>query len=503
MRLRLGLFISALAGASLACQTVLGVWTPTPAPPPVAVATTAPRPSRTPAPTEAPAEPTLEIALTVAPAPSAPPDVTVDGVRQCSYVPGVSVPAVMPPEVLAAATPTPYPTATPPAPTVVDDETTGRQLRVYEELWTTVRDYYVYADYRGRDWNAIGDQYEAIIRAGLTDEDFYLLMQLMLNELGDEHSSFQSPEQVAEEEAELAGQNDYVGVGILVSAVLEANYAVIIAVFPDSPAAEAGLRSHDIILQVDGGPILDEDGVLQSSRIRGPEGTRVQLTVERPGETAQVLDLPRRRITGALPIDYCLVPGTRIGYVFFPSFFDETIPDQVRAALRQMTAAGPLDGLILDNRQNGGGSQTVADPIMGLFTSGLQGQFVSREDRVPLRVEPEDVGGSQSVPLVVLVGDGTASYGEIVSGVLRVSGRAQIVGQTTYGNVERLWGYDFEDGSRAWIASETFQPRGQTNGIWEETGIIPDVFAPSRWDLFSEASDPALAAAVDLLQNVR
>jgi C-terminal processing protease CtpA/Prc len=103
--------------------------------------------------------------------------------------------------------------------------------------------------------------------------------------------------------------------------------------------------------------------------------------------------------------------------------------------------------------------------------------------------------------MVVMVDVGSASYGEIFSGILRVANRAKIVGQNTLGNVEVLHGFSFDDGSRAWIASETFEPVGESNGIWERTGIIPDVYAPTRWDLFTEATDPAFAKAVELLMS--
>jgi C-terminal processing protease CtpA/Prc len=148
---------------------------------------------------------------------------------------------------------------------------------------------------------------------------------------------------------------------------------------------------------------------------------------------------------------------------------------------------------------NGGGLGSVAEAVMGLFTSGSQGYYVSRTSRKALNLKSEDVGGSQTVPLVVLVGIDTVSYGEIASGVLRLAGRAKIVGEPTLGNVEQLQRYDFKDGSRAWLASATFEPLGEANGIWEETGIVPDVIVPSRWDLFTEANDPALAKAVELL----
>ncbi|MEZ4672092.1 MAG: hypothetical protein R3E39_29655 [Anaerolineae bacterium] len=78
-----------------------------------------------------------------------------------------------------------------------------------------------------------------------------------------------------------------------------------------------------------------------------------------------------------------------------------------------------------------------------------------------------------------------------------------IIGVTPLGNVERLRRCDLEDDSRAWLASETFQPLNLVNGIWEETGIVPDVLLPTRWDLFTEATDPALAKAVELLQQPR
>jgi C-terminal processing protease CtpA/Prc len=91
--------------------------------------------------------------------------------------------------------------------------------------------------------------------------------------------------------------------------------------------------------------------------------------------------------------------------------------------------------------------------------------------------------------------------GEIFSGILQVSRRATIIGQNTLGNVETTTPFDFSDGSRLRIAMRTFEPVGEANGIWERTGIVPDISAPTRWDLFTEANDPALARAVAVLQG--
>jgi C-terminal processing protease CtpA/Prc len=164
-----------------------------------------------------------------------------------------------------------------------------------------------------------------------------------------------------------------------------------------------------------------------------------------------------------------------------------------------MTRDGPLKGLIIDNRENGGGASDVLVPILRFFVSGHVGDFVSRTARKRLDIGGVDVGGSQRVPLAVLVGPDTVSFGEVMSGILQAQGRAVVVGRTTNGNVEVLSSYTFSDGSRAWIARQTFAPVGATYGPWEDTGIEPDVSAPVRWDLFTEADDPGLAAALGAL----
>jgi carboxyl-terminal processing protease len=423
---------------------------------------------------------------------------TPSPVRACDFVPGVSVPATMPPEVTNPPPPTPPPPIELPTPTPVSPATTAAELPLFQGLWNAVNEQYVYPDFHGADWPAIHDEYQALIEQGLTEADFYTAMEDMIEELGDEHSYFQSPQQVADEEQRLQQGVDFVGIGILAQPIdIMAGTAAIIAVFPGSPAEEAGLKLHDLLLAVDGGPLRDQDG---NSTTRGPAGTSFDLTYQRAGEAPQTISITRRAVMGALPIGFCMVPGTRIGYVLVPTLFDKTIDDQVRDALQDMTLDGPLDGLILDNRVNGGGLGSVAMSLLGLFTSGHQGDFVNRVGTPdPLDVVPEDVGGSQFVPLVVLADQLTVSYGEITTGILQHSGRATLVGGPTDGNVEQLHEYDLADGSRAWLATDTFAPTGLPPGVWEGVGITPDVLLRTRWDLFTEADDPGIAAALDLL----
>jgi C-terminal peptidase prc len=301
-----------------------------------------------------------------------------------------------------------------------------------------------------------------------------------------------------------AGEQDFVGIGIIMSAIPERDRAVIIVPFPDGPAAEAGLQPRDNILAVDGEPILDDNGFLRDV-VRGPEGSSVTLTIQTPGQAPREVTLTRRPISGAVPVPYQVLEapdGKRVGYMLVPTLNDSTVGEQVKLALLEMTREAPLDGLILDNRQNLGGADSVLISLLSYFTGGRLGYFVSRDGQRPLEVVNEDVNGSQQLPLVVLVGPETASYGEVLSGVLQDVQRAYLIGETTGGNVETLSGYDFSDGSRAWIAHESFQPINHPQEDWELNGIVPDQVIPVNWDEVALQDDPAVLTAIDHLQNL-
>lgn len=377
------------------------------------------------------------------------------------------------------------------------------QLEIFEELWQTVKEEYLYPDFNGIDWEAIHEEYLEKIYIGLTQNEFYLSMQEMVARLGDDHSSYQTPEQVAEEEAEYAGNLDYVGIGVLLMAIPEEDKAVILVTFPGSPAEQAGLRSRDAILLVDGEPILDENDTIKQT-IRGKEGTEVTLTVQSPEEESRLVKIVRHRITGGLPVPYQLLEttsGLKIGYILLVTFNDSSIDDQVGQAISVLKDQAPIAGLIIDNRLNEGGADTVLVDTLAYFTKGTLGYFVSRNDERALEIEANFVNGSQDIPLVILIGTNTVSYGETFSGVLKDIGRAFLIGQTTEGNVETLWGYDFQDGSRLWLAHETFRPIINSTENWEETGITPHLNVPGNWYDVTFAHDPAILAALQYFEE--
>jgi C-terminal peptidase prc len=369
------------------------------------------------------------------------------------------------------------------------------QLNVFEDLWTVIDQEYLYEDFGGLDWDAVYDDYRTRIDAGMSTEDFYLAMLEMVVSLGDEHSYFMNPRQVAQDEAEFAGRLEYAGVGIYIQAVPERDRVVILLVFPGSPAEAAGLQMRDSILAADGVPIIDDEGGMRDI-VRGPAGTTVTLTIQTPGQAPRDVVVERQHISTNLHVPYEVMEspgGKRVGYIYLVSFYDVTIPGQVADALDAM---GPLDGLVIDNRMNTGGASTVVEGVGSYLTEGVMGYFVNREGSRPLTIPRREIHNSQDVPLVILVGEGSVSFGEAFPGMLQDIGRAYLIGQTTLGNVEVLWGYRFSVGSRAFIAHDTFRPLNNPNANWEETGIIPDLEVIANYDEYLLFNDPVVLAAL-------
>ena len=416
-------------------------------------------------------------------------------VRACEYHAGDRVASLGP-----AGSDEPFASPPLPEPAFASDATNRRHIDVFEDLVGIIEDTYVDPNYGGGHWSAVEERVRGLVEQGLPDDEFWLAMKILVADLGDDHSHFLTPGEAAAFERAAGGSIDYVGIGLDLAPIHRARLATVVAVLPGSPADRAGIRAHDSITGFDGKSLFDEQGRTRPEFFDTHEGSSIALTIAHPGETPRDVTLMYTRITGKSSLDVCVIEPAHVAYVMLAALDDLTTTNHLREALRLLTRTEPLRGVILDNRMNPGGSETALESMLGLFTSGRIGAFWSRTERQPIDITAEDVGGSQKVPLVVLVGPDTASAGELMSGVLQAAGRATVIGETSGGNVEVLHGWTFSDGSQAFIAAATFQPEAAKYGPWEDTGIVPDVVAPGRWDLFSAATDPALPVALAALE---
>ncbi len=369
------------------------------------------------------------------------------------------------------------------------------QLKLFNELSGIIEKEYLYPDFRGLDWPVIVNAFRTKVESGLDTETFYAEMEQFIMSLGDKHSTFESPVKAKEVSAQLAGHNNFVGVGALFQGMKKSKQVTILAVLPGSPAEQSGLKQHDIILEVDGLPLVKDEKTFPYTR--GPACSMATLTVRSPGKAIRKVKVIRAQVTSPMPVYARWIPdpgGRRIGYIFLPTFLDLTIPEQVKKALENF---GPLDGLVLDNRMNRGGSGKVISQVLGFFTKDTVGHFINRTAQRPFFIPATPIHNSQYVPLVVLVSNNTVSYAEVFSGVIQDLGRGKIIGETTAGKVETLHAYLFKDGSKLWLANESFEPVNSQID-WQDRGVRPDIEVIAEWDEFTFENDPALAVALKL-----
>lgn len=303
----------------------------------------------------------------------------------------------------------------------------------------------------------------------------------MLESLGDPYSEYYT----AEELAELMEQSEgvYYGIGAYVSLDTEKNLPKISGVMEGSPAEEAGLRANDLIYEVNGvttyGLTLTEAVAL----IKGEEGTEVNLTLIREGESDYLeLTLTRRRVE-APTVEYSMLEG-RIGYIRVTEFDSVTV-NQFSEALYTVKNSAAR-GIILDLRGNPGGNLDAVVDMCNMILP--EGMIVYTEDKYGNREEYTCDGENElQLPLVVLVDMNSASAAEIMAGAIKDYGIGTLVGTTTFGKgiVQQIM--SFRDGSAVKLTiSAYYTPNGNNiHGI----GIEPDVLCEFDGEAYYGSED--------------
>jgi carboxyl-terminal processing protease len=338
----------------------------------------------------------------------------------------------------------------------------------------------------------------------------------------DPHSEFLEAKHHQEFEEDISGE--FGGIGIQVET--RQNRVVVIAALADTPSERAGIRRGDEIISIDGKPIDSSgsvDGVV--SRLRGKPKTKVVVGVLRPA-TKETLNITIvREIIRIESVRSVRVIEDGIGYVQLTEFSDHTTTQFLRA-LDSLLKDG-IHSLIIDLRNNPGGlleaAVAVVEPFFRkgeliVYTRGRKA--ADREDfRAELASEPI------AMPIAVLINAGSASAAEIVSGALKDTGRAVIVGERSFGkgSVQSVFRLDRGEGMRLTTA-RYFTPSGATiheRGISPHVEVVmtpeedaklarqrarPDLVAAGEFQErfgFEPITDRQLDTAIAVLQGVR
>jgi carboxyl-terminal processing protease len=314
-----------------------------------------------------------------------------------------------------------------------------QQARLFDEVLAHVSDYYV---------DSIGER-----------ELYTMAIDGLLDQLKDPYSVFLKPDdfRVLSE----ATTGNYTGLGIQID--VRDGWITVIAPLPDTPAERAGVTTGDRIVALDGRSTegwKQEEAVKQ---LRGPAGTKADLTVRRVG-----IDQPMRFSLTRATIHIRSVPFTlmideRVGYIPL-SPVNESSARELRDAVDSLRREG-MRALILDLRGNPGGLLDQGVGVADLFLNPGQ-EIVATRGRAPQSTRTFRDQRAQAwsdLPMVVLVNGGTASAAEIVAGALQDHDRALVVGTPTFGKglVQSLWRFGADQGLKLTTA-RWYTPSGRT-----------------------------------------
>ena len=294
----------------------------------------------------------------------------------------------------------------------------------------------------------------------------------MVASLHDPYSDYLSPSELKSFEK----PSTFTGIGVSVRQAKQG--LLILHVFNESPAMRAGLQAGDVIVKADGRTLsalpIDESVNL----IKGPPGSDVQLEISREGRTRAVT-ITRETISApVVASEMRTYEHVKLGWVYLASF-SEGSHGQVAEAVHSLLRQGAR-GLVLDLRGNGGGLVSEAQLIASLFMA--RGDvIVTTKGRAQPTVVLRALGGNipTSIPLVVLVDEGTASASEILTAALQDDHRETVVGTHTYGKgvfqeLEPL----ANGGGLKITVGEYFTPDGRNlggGGVKRGAGITPEV----------------------------
>ncbi|XOB97740.1 S41 family peptidase [Deinococcota bacterium DY0809b] len=318
-------------------------------------------------------------------------------------------------------------------------------------------------------YEIIQEQYLKPIGPEKADELLQGGISGVVGALDDPFTSYSPPRNAHIREEDVRGE--FFGIGVQISpANPDGTGAKIVNVFRGGPAFGAGIKTGDVIVEVDGEDITELPLFDIVSKIRGPKDTKVTIGVQRKGVSAVLrFEIVRRKIE-IVSVSKAMLPND-VGYVAIETFLNVKVIEQLRQAVADLKRQGATR-LILDLRDNGGGLLDQGCQVADAFLK--RGVIVYTRDRRSTRAyceaSPRTIWNGE---MVVLVNGSSASASEIVAGALQDEGRAQVVGEQTFGKGVGQNVFTLANGGELTLV--TFEWLTPKKRSIHEQGITPDV----------------------------
>ncbi len=296
---------------------------------------------------------------------------------------------------------------------------------------------------------------------------------------------------------EIGTMGEFEGIGIEIT--VRDGFLTVISPIEGSPAQEAGVKSGDVIISIDGESTEKTNIVDALDRIRGREGTKVDIVVRRDGTEETHKFAITRRIVKLRSVESRLIEKD-IGYIKLSQFHRDSADEFLSSykGLEEENGA-KLGGLVLDLRNNPGGLLEQALALSDMFLDkGLILNVKGRSELTSKEYFARDGMDISTNHVAVIVNRGSASASEVLAGALKDSGRAKIVGTRTFGkgSVQSVIELSGETGVKITTA-RLFTPKGI---LIDEKGIEPDIFVESGDK--DAPSDPQLARALETVKHM-
>lgn len=286
----------------------------------------------------------------------------------------------------------------------------------------------------------------------------------------DPHSAYMNQEET--KAMSIQNRGEFGGLGIEVT--MENGLVKVVSPIDDTPAARAGVQAGDMIVEIDGKPVMGMTLTDAINKMRGPAGTEINLSLIRQGAKEPLKIKIVRDIIQIQSVKY-RVEGDNVGYIRITTFNAQTEPGLRKAfAEIEKQAGNKLSGYVLDLRNNPGGLLDMAIFVSDAFLS--KGDIVStrgrnEEDQRVDRATPGDMAGG--LPVVTLINGGSASASEIVAGALQDNKRAITMGTQSFGKGSVQTLFDAPGGGSIKLTTARyFTPSGKSI---QAKGITPDI----------------------------